>query len=104
MLFVAFIAMIVLGPEKLPEMARKLGQIMGELRRVSDGFQQELRQAIDDTSGTTTVREVMHGSDDAPSGSAEPASAHEPTEGDEPAGIVARGPAVDDTAVPSDES
>lgn len=62
MLFVAFIAMIVLGPEKLPEIARKVGKVMGELRRVSDGFQQELRQAVNDTTGASTIREVTNSS------------------------------------------
>jgi sec-independent protein translocase protein TatB len=46
---ILLVALIVLGPEKLPETARKIGNVMGELRRMSTGFQQELRAAVDDT-------------------------------------------------------
>jgi sec-independent protein translocase protein TatB len=42
------IALIVLGPEKLPEAIRKFGNIYGELRRMSHGFQSELRDAFDE--------------------------------------------------------
>ena len=42
------IALIVLGPEKLPEAIRKFGNIYGELRRMSQGFQSELRDAFDE--------------------------------------------------------
>jgi sec-independent protein translocase protein TatB len=42
------IALVVLGPEKLPEAIRKVGQIMGELRKLSAGFQDELRDAMNE--------------------------------------------------------
>jgi len=42
------IALIVLGPEKLPEAIRKFGNIYGELKRMSTGFQSELRDAFDE--------------------------------------------------------
>ena len=51
MIVIFFIAMIVLGPDKLPEMARKFGKVMGELRKVSGGFQEEMRRVMDDTTG-----------------------------------------------------
>ncbi len=96
MLFVAFIAMIVLGPEKLPEIARKVGKVMGELRRVSDGFQQELRQAMDDTTGASTVREVLHPTGELPASS--PSQSSGATVGDEPPGVVAHGPEAPDAS------
>ncbi len=40
------LALIVLGPEKLPEAMRRFGNIYSELRRMSDGFQSELRDAF----------------------------------------------------------
>lgn len=43
---VALIAMIVLGPSRLPQAARTLGRLMTELRRMSAGFQDEVRDAI----------------------------------------------------------
>lgn len=42
------IGLIVLGPEKLPDAIRKFGNIYGELRRMSQGFQSELRDAFDE--------------------------------------------------------
>jgi sec-independent protein translocase protein TatB len=48
-LVILLIALIVLGPDKLPETARKVGNVMGELRRMSHGFQEEIRSAMDDT-------------------------------------------------------
>jgi Tat protein translocase TatB subunit len=47
LLVILLIALIVLGPDKLPEAARKVGRVTSELRRMSQGFQQEIRQAID---------------------------------------------------------
>ena len=35
LLVILLIALIVLGPDKLPDAARKLGNVMGELRRMS---------------------------------------------------------------------
>ena len=42
------IALIVLGPNRLPEAVRTVGRVVGELRRISSGFQDELRNAFDD--------------------------------------------------------
>jgi sec-independent protein translocase protein TatB len=43
------VALIVLGPNRLPEAVRTVGRVVGELRRISSGFQDELRNAFDDT-------------------------------------------------------
>jgi sec-independent protein translocase protein TatB len=42
------LALIVLGPEKLPDAIRKVGNIYGELRRMSEGFQSEFREAFEE--------------------------------------------------------
>lgn len=57
-LVIAVIALLVLGPQRLPEAARTAGKVMGDLRRLSSGFQQELKTAFDDaeTTKTTTSR------------------------------------------------
>lgn len=46
-LVIALIALIVLGPTRLPEAARQVGKAMGELRRLSSGFQNEIKTALD---------------------------------------------------------
>jgi sec-independent protein translocase protein TatA len=38
------LALLVLGPERLPELARMLGRAYAQLRRASEEFQQTLRQ------------------------------------------------------------
>ena len=45
---ILIIGLIVLGPEKLPDAIRKFGNIYGEFRRMSQGFQNELRDAFDE--------------------------------------------------------
>jgi len=40
------LALLVLGPERLPEVARILGRIYGQLRRASEEFQNTIRQDI----------------------------------------------------------
>jgi sec-independent protein translocase protein TatB len=46
-LVILLIALIVLGPDKLPNAARQAGKYLGDFRRMSTGFQRELRDAMD---------------------------------------------------------
>jgi sec-independent protein translocase protein TatB len=41
-------ALVILGPERLPEAARTVGKVMAQIRQVSQGFQKEIRSAMDD--------------------------------------------------------
>ena len=45
---VLLLALVVLGPEKLPDAMRKLGELYAELKKMSSGFQSEFRAAIDE--------------------------------------------------------
>lgn len=54
-LVIALIALIVLGPQRLPDAARQVGKVMGELRRVSSGFQNEVRGALEEAERAATV-------------------------------------------------
>lgn len=45
-LVVLVVALIVLGPTKLPEAARQLGKAAAEFRRVSSGLQAEVRDVF----------------------------------------------------------
>jgi sec-independent protein translocase protein TatA len=40
------VALIVLGPQRLPEVARMLGRAYGQLRRASEEFQNTIRQDL----------------------------------------------------------
>ena len=42
------IALIVVGPERLPGLARQLGGMWRELNRLRDKFEQEVRAAVPD--------------------------------------------------------
>jgi sec-independent protein translocase protein TatB len=46
--FLLLLALIVLGPEKLPEAVRKFGKVYGEVKKMSSGFQSELKSALDE--------------------------------------------------------
>lgn len=51
------VAVIVFGPKRLPEMARKIGRWSGMLRRASDEFKRQIMtmdQAVDDTLNRAT--------------------------------------------------
>jgi sec-independent protein translocase protein TatB len=45
---ILLLALVVLGPEKLPEAIRRFGRLYGELKRMSSGFQTEFRSAFDE--------------------------------------------------------
>ncbi len=46
-LVIMLVALLVLGPSKLPDAARQLGKAVAEFRKVSGGFQRELRAALE---------------------------------------------------------
>lgn len=48
LIIILLLALVVLGPEKLPEAMRKMGQFYAELKKMSHGFQQEFRNATDE--------------------------------------------------------
>jgi sec-independent protein translocase protein TatB len=50
-LVILVLALIVLGPERLPEAARKIGGVVRQVRQLSNGFQQEVKRAMDFTDG-----------------------------------------------------
>lgn len=52
---IALIALIVLGPQRLPDAARQVGKVMGDLRRFSAGFQNEMKSAFVDEETATAI-------------------------------------------------
>lgn len=48
MIFLLLVALVVLGPEKLPEAVRKFTKTYSEFKKMANGFQGELRQALDE--------------------------------------------------------
>ena len=48
LVFLLLLALIVLGPEKLPDAVRKFGKTYSEVRKMANGFQTELKNALDE--------------------------------------------------------
>ena len=48
LVIIALLALVVLGPEKLPEAMRHVGRLMRQMRGVRDTFQREFKQALDE--------------------------------------------------------
>lgn len=46
-LVILVVALIVLGPKRLPEAGRQVGRAIAEVRKWSQGFQDEIRSAVD---------------------------------------------------------
>lgn len=46
LVFIGALALIFVGPSKLPELARQLGRLIGDLRRVSSDVRAEFRQNL----------------------------------------------------------
>jgi TatA/E family protein of Tat protein translocase len=62
LLLILGLALIVLGPKKLPELARALGKGMAEFRRATDELKDEFRQMereIDDSSSEVSKDEPV---------------------------------------------
>ena len=65
-LVVLVVALIVLGPNRLPDAARSMGKAMAELRRVTSGVQAEVRDAFAEAPPTyPTPPAASTGSDTA---------------------------------------
>src|ERR1700739_3443860 len=45
-IFLFFLALIIFGPKKLPEIARQVGKFMNEFRRASNEFKSQIEQEI----------------------------------------------------------
>jgi len=47
-LVILLLGLLVLGPERLPDFARKIGKFLTDVKRMSRSFQEELRSAVED--------------------------------------------------------
>jgi sec-independent protein translocase protein TatB len=55
---IGLVALVVLGPDKLPGAVRQAGSVLGQLRRLSDGFRLDLTAALDDDHVEPAVTDV----------------------------------------------
>jgi sec-independent protein translocase protein TatB len=59
LLVLLVIALVVLGPEKLPQVARQLGAAWGDLRRLRSRLENEVRGAFPDLPPTHEVAQAV---------------------------------------------
>lgn len=45
-IFLFFLALVIFGPKKLPEIARQVGKLLSEFRRASNEFKSQIEQEI----------------------------------------------------------
>jgi sec-independent protein translocase protein TatB len=48
LIIILLLALVVLGPEKLPEAMRKAGRMYADLKKMSTSFQEEFRSVVDE--------------------------------------------------------
>jgi Tat protein translocase TatB subunit len=63
LLVIMAVALLAFGPERLPEMARKLGKISAELKKHSDGLRREFYNTV-----YTPAEELRRGTEEAKRG------------------------------------
>ena len=110
-LVIAVFAFLVLGPEKLPDAMRKAGRALGEVRKITAGFQEEVRAAVaqaeaaatlpdDVTSATDTAAPAAPTAPETPATPATPTASSTPPDPAESNGV---GPGDDGAPPESDE-
>lgn len=113
LIVIIIIALIVLGPGKLPEVARALGKTVRDLRAISDGFQNELRRELNtaasvkdevkgDVAPLTETLSSLRASLNAPVVPAEPKAEEESVAEAGPDSGAAASPPADEPSSPTD--
>ena len=55
-LVILLVGLLVLGPQRLPAVGRQVGRVITEIRKVSRGFQEEFRAALDNPLNEAEAR------------------------------------------------
>ncbi len=74
-LAILVVALVVLGPKKLPEAGRQVGKFLAEVRRWSHNMQAEIRDVIETeptAKASTTTTATMNDDPVSTNGSSEP--------------------------------
>jgi len=57
LLVILILGLLVLGPSRLGVVVQQVGRVIGQIRRVAGGFQEELRDLVEDPSIEALARE-----------------------------------------------
>jgi sec-independent protein translocase protein TatB len=55
LLAISLVALVVLGPDRLPAAIRQVGAAVGKVRQLTDGFQVDLRAAVAEVEAETST-------------------------------------------------
>lgn len=66
LIFIGIVALIFLGPRRMPEMARKLGKIMNDLRSTTSEFRQTWEREVNFEEEAKALREGFDPLDEEP--------------------------------------
>jgi len=69
-ILILLIALLVLGPDELPGIARKIGNVMRQLRRMSEAVESEIRRSLDEVSASKHPLENRAADDESRSSAA----------------------------------
>ena len=59
LLVILVVAIVVLGPDKLPKMARQVGGLWGDFRKFRDRLETDVRGSFPDLPSTKTITEAV---------------------------------------------
>lgn len=65
LLAIGLVALVVLGPDRLPGAIRQAGSVLGQLRQITNGFRVDLTSAIDQAEADAEAR-ALRGAEAAP--------------------------------------
>jgi sec-independent protein translocase protein TatB len=90
LIIILIVALLVVGPSRLPEVARSIGKALGEFRRMADDVKETLEQEMD--RGETGKEEAGQSSEpSSPPESREPAQTSEEASEDREKGAAETG-------------
>lgn len=97
-LVILLLALIVLGPQRLPDAARQVGRFTSEIRKLSSGFQAEMKAALEEeTEAQARARGAAAAKPAVPAEPVAEASDPVASDSDEPV-------AQDDEGAPADDA
>ena len=59
MIFIFFLALIIFGPKKLPEIGRQIGKALNEFKRASNEFKAQIESEISQLDSETSSHQIL---------------------------------------------
>jgi sec-independent protein translocase protein TatB len=59
MIFIFFLALILFGPKKMPEIGRQVARFLGEFRRASNEFRSQIESEINNLDNSSPHQQIL---------------------------------------------